>query len=158
LDITSPNSSNDDNDPFDNLIVLPDTKGSNPSIYSCTNTNLLTFHKDGIFCEQKLAIEIFGNTTTTTDKVHSTNKKKIPPFKVNCAICLLTTHQRNGFVAIISNSINELQSTITSARKSTLIKQSKGKIHADHAHFVCALKLVSMCIKVSIIVYITVGW
>jgi len=146
LDITSPNS-NDDNNPFDNLIVLPDTKGSNPSIYSCTNTNLQSFQKNnGISCEQKLAIEIFGNTsTTTTDKVHSTNKKKIPPFKVNCAICILTTHQRNGFVAIISNSYDELQSTITSARKSTLMKQSNGKkLHADHAHFVCALKLSSL--------------
>ena len=138
-------SSNDNKNPFNNLIVLPDTKGSNPSIYSCANTNLHIFQKDGIECEQKLAIEIFGNTSTTTDKVHSTNNKKIPPFKVNCAICLLTTHQRNGFVSIISNSLNELQSTITSARKSTLMKQSNGKkLHADHAHFVCALKLSSL--------------
>jgi len=77
LDITSPINSNDNNNhPFDNLIVLPDTKGSNPSIYSCTNTNLLTFQKDGIECEQKLAIEIFGNTSTTTDKVHSTNQTR----------------------------------------------------------------------------------
>jgi len=146
LDITSSSSSNDNNNhPFDNLIVLPDTKGSNPSIYSCTNTNLQSFQKDGISCEQKLAIEIFGNTSTTTDKVCSTDKNKIPPFKVNCAICLLTTHQRNGFVAIISNSYNELQSTITSARKSSLMKQSKGKkLHSDHAHFVCALKLSSL--------------
>jgi len=146
LDITS-TSNNDNKTPFDNLIVLPDTKGANPSIYSCTNTNLQSFQKDGIECEQKLALEIFGNTSTatTTDKVASTNKKKIPPFKVNCAICLLTTHQRNGFVAIISNSINELQSTITSARKSTLMKQSNGeKLHADHAHFICAIKLSSL--------------
>jgi len=42
LDITSPNSNDN---PFNNLIVLPDTKGSNPSIYSCTNTNLQTFQK-----------------------------------------------------------------------------------------------------------------
>jgi len=145
LDITSPNSNNDSNSPFDSLIVLPDTKGSNPSIYSCTNTNLQSFQKDGISCEQKLAKEIFGNTSTTTDKAPSSDNKKIPPFKVNCAICLLTTHQRNGFVAIISNSYNELQSTITSARKSTLIKQSNGKkLHADHAHFICAIKLSSL--------------
>jgi len=92
-----------------------------------------------------LAKEIFGNTTTTTDKVHSTNNKKIPPFKVNCAICLLATHQRNGFVAIISTHLMNLQSTITSARKSTLMKQSnEKKLHADHAHFVCAIKLSSL--------------
>jgi len=146
LDITTNNINDDNNHPFDNLIVLFDTKGTSPSIYSCTNTNLLKFQKDGISCEQKLSTEIFGSTTTTTtDKVHSTNNKKIPPFKVNCAICLLTTHQRNGFVAITSNSFDELQSTITSARKSTLVKQSNGeKLHADHAHFICAIKLSSL--------------
>ena len=77
LDITSPNSKNDDNNnQFDNLIVLPDTKGSNPSIYSCTNTNLLTFQKNGIECEQKLTTEIFGNTSTTTDKVHLQTRRR----------------------------------------------------------------------------------
>jgi len=48
-------------------------------------------------------------------------------------------------VAIISNSYDELQSTITSARKSTLLNLSNGKkLHADHAHFTCAIKLSSL--------------
>ena len=167
LDITSNNSSNsgkltnnknNNNGPFDNLIVLPDTKGSNPSIYVCNDTNLHAFQHNGYQCEKKLAREIFGHYDTT-DKVcessidnnRKCNSESVPPFKVNCAICLLTTHQRNGFVAIISNSLHEIQVTIQHARSSKLQKiigngnnkQQKERevLHADHAHFVCAIDL-----------------
>ena len=53
LDITANNNNtsvinNSNTNPFDNLVVLPDTKGFNPSIYICNNTNLHTFQQNGI--------------------------------------------------------------------------------------------------------------
>eukprot|EP00571_Detonula_confervacea_P005746 CAMPEP_0172324782 /NCGR_PEP_ID=MMETSP1058-20130122/52319_1 /TAXON_ID=83371 /ORGANISM="Detonula confervacea, Strain CCMP 353" /LENGTH=548 /DNA_ID=CAMNT_0013041163 /DNA_START=150 /DNA_END=1793 /DNA_ORIENTATION=+ len=158
------------NDPFDNLIVLPDTKSNNPSIYVCNDTDRLTFQRNGTACEKKLGSEIFGhcdnNAITDKDEEEggnnyisqekitagsaSANNNNIPPFKVNCAICLLTTHQRNGFVAIVSPSLNEMQPTIQRARDAITnkVKQQRsgyGKgLHADHAHFVCALEVSSL--------------
>ena len=165
LDITANNNNtsvinNSNTNPFDNLVVLPDTKGFNPSIYICNNTNLHTFQQNGYQCEKKLAREIFGHDDTTDNvreasidnngNSNSKSNRKASPFKVNCAICLLRTHQRNGFVAIISNSLHDIQVTIQHARNSTLQKVGNGGIkqqkehevlHADHAHFVCAIDL-----------------
>ena len=123
--------------PFDNLIVLPDTKGSNPPIYICNNTNLETFQRNATSCELKLAGEIFSINIGKVEDTTSLDNN-IPSFKVSCAICLLTSHQRNGFVAIISSSLRDVQSTIQSARDATPETEQR---HADHAHFVCAIQL-----------------
>jgi hypothetical protein len=132
------NSSKDD--PFNNLVVVPDTK-TTPAIYICNDTNSQQFRADGSACERKLALQIFGNS-------NASNEESPLPFKVNCAICLLTTHQRNGFVAIVSNTLEELQSTIYKARNAAIHKLQSvnkngthGQLHADHAHFVCAIQL-----------------
>ncbi|KAL7539395.1 hypothetical protein ACHAXR_009253 [Thalassiosira sp. AJA248-18] len=151
---SSSNININNNDPFDNLIVVPDTK-SPQAIYFCEGTDRKQFERDGTACENKMAGEIFGieeqqdgGNIISQVKVAISNDdgNSIPPFKVNCAICLLTTHQRNGFVAIVSHSLEELQPTIQRARDATLDKvQHDGReLHADHAHFVCALALPSL--------------
>ncbi|KAL9178512.1 hypothetical protein ACHAXT_001850 [Thalassiosira profunda] len=135
--------SGESKDPFDNLIVVPDTK-STPAVYVCEDTNRQALRTDGTARERKLAREIFGETengaVASTDKVAENGD--IPPFKVNCAICLLTGHQRNGFVAVASSSFDEMQPTIQRAREAGLQKANGGKgLHSDHAHFVCALEV-----------------
>jgi hypothetical protein len=129
--------------PFDNLIVIPDTKET-PAIYTCKGTDGQTFQRDKTACERKIAREIFGHAEgggagTSQEKVAESDN--IPPFKVNCANCLLTSHQRNGFVAIVSDSLEELNDTIQRARKSTSAKVQNSELHADHAHFTCAIEL-----------------
>ena len=154
---TTKTSSRSSVDPFDNLIVIQDSK-SPQHVYVCANTNQQTFRKDATSCEKKMAREIFGNVEqSSSDKVEGNNG--IPPFKVNCAICLLTQHQRNGFVAIVSQSMDEnggLRRTIQYARENANSKQQQQKdhggdaagisslLHADHAHFVCSLRVSSL--------------
>jgi hypothetical protein len=121
-------------DPFDNLIVVPDTK-TTPAIFVCNETTSNEFRNDATLCERKLANAIFdgNNDTTSLDAL---------PFKVSCALCLLS-HQKNGFVAIVAtNSAQELQPVISKARKAAS-ETANHKLHSDHAHFICAVQISS---------------
>lgn len=149
LNITRDNDYEIGEDPFNNLIVVPDTK-SPQAIYACEGTDRRAFLKDGMTCEGRIAREIFRNDSSQ-EKAAATEGKggtdAIPPFKVNCAICLLKTHQRNGFVAIASHSREELLPTIQRAREAASLKLGNGGragLHADHAHFVCAINISSL--------------
>lgn len=128
---------------LDNLLVLPDTKSVTPShVYSCVGTDRTSFEDDWIGCETKLAREIFGNhRNRTPDEEEDSN---VPVFKVSCAVCLLRDpYQPNGFVAIVSKSSEEIRPTIQRAREAC--KQRRhNDLHADHAHFVCAVELSSL--------------
>jgi hypothetical protein len=122
-------------DTFDNLVVLPDT--ARPSMaYICQNTSSKHFHDNGTACEQKLAVDIFGSKTGDAGG----NIEDLPPFKVACAICLLTGHYWNGFVALVSATCDPLRSIVQKARNDAKAKMSGG-LHADHAHFVCILDI-----------------
>jgi hypothetical protein len=121
-------------DPFDNLIVVPDTK-TTPAVFVSNETTSNEFQNDSTLCERKLAYEIFdgSNEATSRDAL---------PFKVSCALCLLS-HQKNGFVAIVANnSAQELQPTISKARKAAS-ETANHKLHSDHAHFICAVQISS---------------
>ncbi len=123
-------------DPFDNLLVVPETKAI-PAIFVCNETTSTEFLNDATRCENKLAKDIFdGNTDTTSlDAL---------PFKVSCALCLLR-HQKNGFVAIAADSAQELAPTIDKANAlKAAIKTDNHELHSDHAHFICAVKLSSV--------------
>jgi len=122
----------DISDPFDNVVVLPDTK-TTPAIFVCNETSSNEFRNDATLCEDKLAKEIFdGNTDKTSlDTL---------PFKVSCALCLLG-HQKNGFVAIVADSAQELQPTICKAKAAS--ETANHELHSDHAHFICAVQLSS---------------
>lgn len=125
-------------DPFDNLLVVPDTK-TTPAIFVCNETTSAEFRNDATrtLCENKLAKEIFdGNTDATSlDTL---------PFKVSCALCLLR-HQKNGFVAIAADSAEALEPTIGKANAlKAAIKTDSHELHSDHAHFICAVKLSSL--------------
>ena len=124
----------DISDPFDSLVVVPDTKTS-PAIFVCNETTSNEFRNDATLCESKLANEIFdGNNTASMDT---------SPFKVSCALCLLG-HQKNGFVAIVADSAQELEPTISKARKAKAVSETDNhKLHSDHAHFICAVQLSS---------------
>ncbi len=111
-------------------------------MYSCVGTDRASFEDDWIGCETKLAREIFGNDRNCTpDEEEDSN---LPVFKVSCAVCLLRDpYQPNGFVAIVSKSSEEIQPTIQRAREAC--KQRRhNDLHADHAHFVCAVELSSL--------------
>lgn len=123
-------------DPFDNLLVVPDTK-TTPAIFVCKETTSTEFRNDATLCETKLAKEIFdGNTDTTSLDALS--------FKVSCALCLLR-HQKNGFVAVAAGSAQELGPSIDKANAlKAAIKTDSHELHSDHAHFICAVKLSSL--------------
>ena len=122
---------------FDNLVVLPDT--ARPSAaYICKQTGSSRFQQDGMACEQKLAMEIFGSKRG--DTCGNDDKSS---FKISCAICLLTGHYWNGFVALVSKSSDQLQSIIQKARGASKAK-SQNALHSDHAHFVCAVEISSL--------------
>ncbi|KAL3807576.1 hypothetical protein ACHAXA_005152 [Cyclostephanos tholiformis] len=132
---------------FDNLIVLPDTKANNPNhAYACLGTDRRSFDENWIGCERKLANEIFGID------VGGGNDDDIPTFKVSCAQCLLSDHQPNGFVAIISPSSAGLTPILRCARDASSYYASRRRssssgnspLHADHAHFLCAVGLSSL--------------
>ena len=110
-------------DPFDNLLVVPESK-TTPAIYVCRGAD-----------ENKLANEIFDYSANDASFVAL-------PFKVSCAICLLA-HQKNGFAAIIADSAQELQLTVDKARKAASEIAVNQQLHADHAHFISAVKLSS---------------
>lgn len=122
---------------FDNLIVMPDTYRPS-AVYVCRDTNSARFKENGIACEQKLSMEIFASK-----KGDSGGNDDIPPFKVSCAICLLTNHQPNGFAAITSDSFDRVQHNVDKARDAFAVNAKKG-LHSDHAHFVCALDISSL--------------
>ncbi len=125
----------DISDPFDNLLVVPDTK-TTPAIFVCNQTTSIDFGNDATACENTLAKEIFDNTDTTSfDKF---------PFKVSCALCLLD-HQKNGFVAIVAASADGLDPTIEKANACKVANKTASlKLHSDHAHFICAVQLSSL--------------
>ena len=125
----------DISDPFDNLLVVPDTK-TTPAIFVCNQTTSIDFRNDATACENTLAKEIFDNTDTKSfDKF---------PFKVSCALCLLD-HQKNGFVAIVAASANELERTIAKANACKVANKTVSlELHSDHAHFICAVRLSSL--------------
>ena len=122
---------------FDNLVVLPDTQRPS-SVYICKDTNSKQFQQNGTACEKKLAMEIFGSNGDI-----GKNSDNLPSFKVACAICLLTGHYWNGFVAILSAKYHHLQPILDNARDAAQAKESQ-ILHSDHAHFVCALKISSL--------------
>jgi hypothetical protein len=128
------------NDIFDNLTVIPDT--ARPSaLYISQNTNLLQFQQNGIGCEQKLSVEIFGSRDDNNGD-NDAGRNNGSSFKVSCAICLLTNHYQNGFVAIVSNSLKDIQPLLMNARNNAAARiKSMNSLHSDHAHFVCALKI-----------------
>ena len=83
-------------------------------------------------CERKLANEILED--------NKTNSLDALPFKVACAACLLTGHQKNGFLAIVSDSAQELQPIIEEAR---VASNNASHLHSDHGN-VCAVELSSL--------------
>ncbi|KAL7507806.1 hypothetical protein ACHAXN_008150 [Cyclotella atomus] len=135
-------SSDDATSNFDNLVVVPDT--ARPSAaYICLNTNSKQFQQNGIKCEQKLAMEIFGTKTGDCAGRSISMNGNIPPFKVSCGICLLTRHYWNGFVALVSSTFEQIQPVLKSARDAAQAKAHSGW-HSDHAHFVCAVDISTM--------------
>ncbi|KAL3782202.1 hypothetical protein HJC23_001022 [Cyclotella cryptica] len=123
---------------FNNLIVLPDTHRPS-AVYVCKGTDSKKFAENGTACEQKLSMEIFdSNFDSTINGVD-----ECPSFKVSCAICLLTSHYRNGFVAMVSDSLDKVQPFVRRARSAAEAKRGRG-LHSDHAHFVCALEIPSL--------------
>ena len=126
-------------DPFDNLVVVPDTK-TTPAIFVCNETTSKEFRSDARLCETKLAYEIFSGDDNALPKEKTMD---VLAFKVSCAACLLTGHQKNGFVAIVSDSAQELLSTLSKARIAAGDAAKHFKLHSDHAHFVFAVKLSS---------------
>jgi hypothetical protein len=128
------------NNIFDNLTVIPDT--ARPSaLYISENTNWMQFQQNGMGCEQKLSVEIFGSIDDNS-RDNDAGRNNGSSFKVSCAICLLTNHYQNGFVAIVSNSLNEIQSLLENARYNAAARiKSMNSLHSDHAQFVCALKI-----------------
>ncbi|KAL7481263.1 hypothetical protein ACHAW6_006944 [Cyclotella cf. meneghiniana] len=123
---------------FDNLIVIPDTQRPS-AMYVCKETSSGKFAENGTACELKLSMEIFGSTLDSTIRGFG----DWPSFKVSCAICLLTSHYSNGFVAIVSDSLNQVQPFVQRARNAAEANLEKG-LHSDHAHFVCALEIPSL--------------
>lgn len=125
-------------DPFDNLLVVPDTK-TTPAIFVCNGTSSTEFRDDATrtLSENKLAKEIFDGNS------HATSLDSLP-FKVSCALCLLR-HQKNGFVAVAADSAEALEPTIGKANAlKAAIKTDSNELHSDHAHFICAVKLSSL--------------
>lgn len=123
--------------PFDNLIVLPHARygESVGSVYVCEGTNTKAYEKDARSCEKKLARELFDCSKGKKDGVVAQNEVKPG---LSCAGCLLLNNKsKNGFVAIISDSLKELETTVDVARKSTLKKEQA----VDHAHFTVALEV-----------------
>jgi hypothetical protein len=118
-------------DPLDHLVVVPDTK-TTPAIFVCNETTSEEFRADARQCERKLANEIFEDKKT--------NSLDALPFKVACAACLLTGHQKNGFLAIVSDSAQELQPIIEEAR---VASNKASHLHSDHGN-VCAVELSSL--------------
>lgn len=117
-------------DPLDHLVVVPDTK-TTPAIFVCNEATSREFRADARQCERKLADEIFEGKTNSLDAL---------PFKVTCAACLLTGHQKNGFLAIVSDSPQELQPIIEEAR---VASNKAAQLHSDHGN-VCAVELTSL--------------
>ena len=130
-------------DPFNNLLVIPDTKSGNPShAYVCTGTDRETYDEDWAGCEARLAREIFGDGD-------GHGKDTARPFKVSCARCLLE-RMPNGFVAIMSRSPGELIPVLRGARDEADRKRRiRAHLHADHAHFLCALEVSSLTSLIS---------
>jgi hypothetical protein len=126
-------------DILNNLIVLPDTQSSNPKyIYVCTGTHSQAFQCNWKQCENKLSNEIFSSSNSRNSSSSCSN---LPSFKVSCAVCLLQ-YQSNGFAAILSPNIANMLPTITAAKHNAqLLLNSKKVLHADHAHFLCAIEL-----------------
>ncbi len=124
---------------FDNLLVLPDTKANPPyGAYACLGTNRRAFATNRIVCERRLAHEIFD---ANVDDIDGTRR-----FKVSCARCLLSDHMPNGFVAITSNSHDDLMRVLRIARDAACERWARASrpLHADHAHFVCAVDTSSL--------------
>jgi len=117
-------------DPLDHLVVVPDTK-TTPAIFVCNDATSEEFRADASQCERKLANEIFEGKNGSLNAL---------PFKVACAACLLTGHQKNGFLAIVSDSAQELQPTIEEAR---VASNKASHLHSDHGN-VCAVELSSL--------------
>jgi hypothetical protein len=136
---TSPITTTITPDILNNLIVLPDTQSTNPKyIYVCTDTHSQAFQYNWKQCENKLANEIFNNNNSSSSSSSSIN---LPSFKVSCAVCLLQ-YQSNGFAAILSPTIANILPTITAAKQNAQrLLKSKKVLHADHAHFLCAIEL-----------------
>ena len=135
---------------LNNLIVLPDTQSSHPKyIYVCTDTHGRAFQSNWKRCEDKLANEIFNDNNNDASLPSSPPP---PSFKVSCAICLLR-HRSNGFAVILSPTMSTLLPTIQAAnnnarrlldKDSTSTNSSSSSssgLHADHAHFLCAVEL-----------------
>jgi hypothetical protein len=136
-------------DILNNLIVLPDTQSLNPKyIYVCTDTHSQAFQSNWKQCEDKLAKEIFNSSSSSSSSssISSSSSSNLPSFKVSCAICLLQ-YQSNGFAAILSPTIANILPTITAAKQNaqcllnSATTTNKKVLHADHAHFLCAIEL-----------------
>jgi len=151
------NKDDDDNcDPFDNLLVIPDTR-SPSAIYSCRNTNTHRFRSEGAVCEMKLAREIFfenlgdddddGNDSNINHNNNLNESVPIPPFKLTCAQCLLRTHQPNAFLALCSDSFLDMHAIVQHVHQAARIQSSQSPEkarHADHAHFVASVTVRSL--------------
>ncbi|KAL7546803.1 hypothetical protein ACHAWF_010139 [Thalassiosira exigua] len=128
------------NDPFNNLVVVPSYAASqSPAVFICENTTEQSFQKDATSCEEKLARELFGNGALRTR--FSPGSANARPFEVTCAQCLLMRNQKNGFVAIVSQSFDVIQAYIQQARDAAAIKARSKELDAGHYHFIAALEL-----------------
>jgi hypothetical protein len=111
-------------EPLDGLIVIPES-GSISLVYLCKNTGAEEFVRDQFATEKRLEGEMFSSD-------------KVPTFKASCASCLLE-EVPNGFVCVSSSARQTVDFARDVARKEADKKRNEGKLHSDHAHYVCSL-------------------
>ena len=128
------NNSSPTNKQLNNLLVV-----AKPivNIFFSEGTGVEAYKDDAQSCELKLANELFSGVPLADTDVKP---------KVSCAQCLLTADdKKNGFIGILSHSMEELQATVDKARKTESNEKDQGIVHSrNHADFVSAIKVSSL--------------
>jgi hypothetical protein len=123
------------------VFYLCPTDDNNPS-----PLDIITDKNNRINLENQLRKHLFP---PNHEKQHHHHYKKLPPYQVSCASCLLQL-ENNGFVCVASKSYSTIQSVIQLAnqRKDEKLRRfsddhihhnTKSSIHVDHAFFLLGL-------------------
>lgn len=122
---------------MDNFWVLKDT----PSVDQIfCGGSAASYETDPLACEVTLRDVVFTYNPSTRENTETNQQQPPLPFKISCALCMLTGDHPNGFVCITADTAEAVNRARDMAWHERTAKLQRGEaLHSDHAHFVCTL-------------------